>query len=105
MPTGTRESTGRVATISVIVPSWRRPLDLARCLRALAAQRVAPFEVIVGARTGDSETEAAVTAAAAKSPFPVRIERTSDSGVIAAMNAALAHARGDIIALTDDDAE
>jgi glycosyltransferase involved in cell wall biosynthesis len=104
-PPEPRSTTARVATISVIVPSWRRPADLARCLRALAAQRVAPFEVIVGARAGDDETEATVAAAAERSAFPVRIERTSEPGVIAAMNAALTHARGDIVALTDDDAE
>jgi GT2 family glycosyltransferase len=95
----------RVATISVIVPSWRRPTDLARCLRALAAQRLAPFEVIVGARLGDAETESVAETAAERSPFPIRVERTSEPGVIAAMNAALAHARGDVTALTDDDAE
>ena len=95
----------RPVTISVIVPSWRRPADLARCLRAIAVQRVAPFEVIVGARAGDAETEAVAAAAADRSAFPVRVERTAESGVIAAMNAALARARGDIVALTDDDAE
>src|SRR5690242_18345510 len=95
----------RVATISVIVPSWRRPADLASCLRALATQRVAPFEVIVGSGEGDAETESVVAAASAKAAFPIQIARTSESGVIAAMNAALARVRGDIVALTDDDAE
>jgi GT2 family glycosyltransferase len=105
MPSAPEKPQTRVATISVIVPSWRRPADLARCLRALAAQRVAPFEVIVGARAGDAETEVVVAAAAARASFPVRIEWTAEGGVIAAMNAALVHSRGDITALTDDDAE
>jgi GT2 family glycosyltransferase len=94
-----------VATITVIVPSWRRPADLARCLRALAAQRVAPLEVIVGARAGDPETLAAVATAAAESAVPIRAVETSEAGVIAAMSAALAASRGDVVVLTDDDAE
>jgi glycosyltransferase involved in cell wall biosynthesis len=99
------QSASRVATITVIVPSWRRPVDLARCLRALAAQSLAPFEVIVGARSGDAETLETVAAAAGKSAFPVKAAVTAEAGVIAAMNIALDSARGDVIALTDDDAE
>jgi GT2 family glycosyltransferase len=98
-------SASRVATITVIVPSWRRPVDLARCLRALTAQRLAPFEVIVGARAGDTETLDAVAAAAGKAAFPVKAAVTAEPGVIAAMNVALDSARGDVVALTDDDAE
>jgi GT2 family glycosyltransferase len=94
-----------VATITVIVPSWRRPADLARCLRALAAQGLVPFEVIVGARAGDAETLETVAAAAGNSAFPVKAAVAAEAGVIAAMTVALGSARGDIIALTDDDAE
>jgi glycosyltransferase involved in cell wall biosynthesis len=89
----------------VIVPSWRRPVDLARCLRALAAQRLAPFEVIVGAREADGETTAVVESAAARAAFPIRAVSVAQPGVIAAMSAALTATRGDVVALTDDDAE
>jgi GT2 family glycosyltransferase len=99
------QSASRVATITVIVPSWRRPADLERCIRALMAQGRAPAEVIVGARAGDAGTLEAVAAAAGKASFPVRAALTAEAGVIAAMNAALEEARGEIIALTDDDAE
>jgi GT2 family glycosyltransferase len=92
-------------TISVIVPSWRRPDDLARCLRAVAAQSAPPLEVIVGARAGDAATARVVAADAAARGYPVRLATTSEPGVVAAMTTALAEVRGDIVALTDDDSE
>lgn len=105
MPPASPHSASRVTTISVLVPSWRRPDDLARCLRALAAQRVAPFEVVVGARADDPATAEVVAAEAARRAYPVTLATTAEPGVIAAMTAALARVRGDIVALTDDDAE
>lgn len=105
MPDAASSRPPRVATISVIVPSWRRPVDLARCLRALAAQRVQPFEVVVGARTDDSATARVVAEEAARRAYPLTLVATDRPGVIAAMAAALARVRGDIVALTDDDAE
>lgn len=105
MPTAPPEGLrARVTTISVIVPSWRRPAELTRCLAALRAQRVAPFEVIVGARADDPETAAAAMATAERAPYPVAVATTPEAGVIAAMNAALTRCRGDVVALTDDDA-
>lgn len=98
-------SPSRVTTISVIVPSWRRPADLARCLRALAVQRVQPFEVIVGAREGDDATAQVATDEAARVAFPVVVATTPHAGVVAVMTAALERVRGDIVAFTDDDAE
>lgn len=95
----------RVTTVSVMVPSWRRPADLARCLRAVAAQRVSPFEVVVGARADDAATADVVAAEAVRRSYPVILATTPEPGVVAAMTAALAHVRGDIVALTDDDAE
>jgi len=105
MPSVPPVSPSHVATISVIVPSWRRPDDLARCLRALAAQRVAPFEVIVGARDDDASTMRIAAEAGARSAFPILVAATPEPGVVAAMQAALDRARGDIVALTDDDTE
>ncbi len=93
----------RALAISVIVPSWRRPADLALCLRALAAQTHPPLEVVVGARVGDDETAAVV--AAPHGAVPIRLAGTPESGVVAAMNAALALCHGEVVALTDDDAE
>lgn len=105
MPPASLLPPSRVTTISVLVPSWRRPDHLARCLRSLAVQRVAPFEVVVGARADDAATAEVVAAEAARRAYPVILATTTEPGVIAAMTAALARVRGDIVALTDDDTE
>lgn len=94
-----------VTTVSVLVPTWRRPDALARCLRALAAQTVPPTEVVVALRPDDtaswtvlSEMEPSLGLTLVRAPCPA-------PGVIAAMNAALNQSRGQIVALTDDDTE
>jgi GT2 family glycosyltransferase len=92
-------------TVSVIVPSWRRPDALARCLRALAAQTQPPIEVVVAARADDADTTRVVAALGPAYPVPLRRASTAEPGVIAAKNAALPECRGEVVALTDDDAE
>jgi GT2 family glycosyltransferase len=89
--------------VSVLVPSYRRPESLRRCLAALGAQTRLPDEVVVGMRRGDDAT-IAVADAARGAGLPVRAALVDASGVVAAMQAALTMATGDIIALTDDDA-
>ncbi len=93
--------------ISVIVPSFQRAKSLERCVRAIAAQVRAPDELIVGVRAGDHDTVRAVETLARECSFPVRAATTDESGVVAAMNAALRECRRDctIVALTDDDTE
>lgn len=100
-----RPASSPLPTVSVLVPTWRRPDALTRCLHALGAQVRAPHEVVVGAREEDAETARVVDAIARDFPVPLRRAITPQAGVIAAMNAALAECRGEIIALTDDDAE
>ncbi|MFI5310982.1 MAG: glycosyltransferase family 2 protein [Gemmatimonadales bacterium] len=92
-------------TVSVLVPSWRRPEALVTCLRALAAQTRPPLEVVVATRVDDDDTRRAVESLAPSFPVPLRRASTPAPGVVAAMNAALAVCRGEVIALTDDDAE
>ncbi len=91
--------------VSVIVPTWRRPESLARCLRALAMQSVAPLEVVVALRTEDAATVGKLDELSSTLPFFIQRTMVDAPGVVAAMNAAIAECRGDVIALTDDDAE
>ena len=90
-------------TISVIVPTYRRPADLRRCLEALRLQRRRPDQLLVTVRDTDADTRQFFAAGEFADLLP-RIIDVSEPGVIAAMNAALAVAAGDVIALTDDDA-
>lgn len=90
--------------VCVIIPSYRRPADLARCLAAMRVQRRAPDEVIVAVREGDEDTAHLVDELASLWP---ELDKAivARPGVVAAMTAALTIAKADIIALTDDDAE
>lgn len=95
--------------VSVIVPTYDRPLALATCLRALAAQTLAKeqFEVIVC----DDGSAAAVAAQHAElvaglgGPRRVRLVREENAGPAAARNLGAALARGRYLAFTDDDCE
>ena len=90
--------------ISVIVPSYKRPADLRRCLEALSKQTMPPLEVLAVARVDDAETRAVIAAAPAGAH--VREVLVDEPGVIAAMQAGLdaVDPRADVVALTDDDA-
>ncbi len=90
-------------TISVVIPSYRRPKDLARCLDALKKQKRPADEVLVVVRDTDTETWTFVQTFNPEF-LPLRTATVSVSGVVAAMNAGMDVASGDIIAFTDDDA-
>ncbi|MEG4321327.1 MULTISPECIES: glycosyltransferase family 2 protein [unclassified Microcoleus] len=90
-------------TISVVIPSYCRPQDLARCLDALKKQKLPADEVLVVVRDTDTETWTFVQTLNPQF-LPLRTATVSESGVVAAMNAGMDAACGDIIAFTDDDA-
>jgi len=87
--------------ISVAVVNWNRREYLRACLASLAAQRGANFEVIVvdnGSRDGSAEM--------ARAEFGVRvIANAANLGFCAANNQAFAAARGEFVALLNNDAE
>ena len=91
-------------TISVIIPTFRRPSYLLTALRALAAQQRLPDQIVLGLRRGDEETEAMLRERAAEIP-EVEMAHVGVPGVVASMQAALERSRGDIVCLLDDDAE
>lgn len=93
--------------LSVVVPTYRRPDDLHRCLQALAQQELLPLEVIVVVRDGDSETWQLLRTledAPELHGLILNILTVTVPGVVAAMNLGLAQAQGDIVVFTDDDA-
>lgn len=89
--------------ITVIVPTYRRTKDLTRCLEALQKQSRLADEVLVVVRDTDNETSKFLEAIA-PSTLPLRTTTVSIPGVVAAMNAGLDIAQGEIVAFTDDDA-
>jgi cellulose synthase/poly-beta-1,6-N-acetylglucosamine synthase-like glycosyltransferase len=89
--------------ISTVVPTYRRPQDLQRCLEALKKQTRPVDEVLVVVRDTDSETWSFLSVFNAES-LPLKTAIVTVSGVVAAMNVGLDTAKGDIIAFIDDDA-
>jgi glycosyltransferase involved in cell wall biosynthesis len=90
-------------TITVVVPTYRRIHDLKRCLEGLKQQSRSADEVLLVVRDTDTETWAFLQLFEPGS-LPMRTVTVSLSGQVAALNAGLAAASGDIIAMTDDDA-
>jgi glycosyltransferase involved in cell wall biosynthesis len=91
------------ARITVLIPTYRRPGDLRRCLDAIAAQRRAADEVLAVVRLEDRESQAVVRDCATRLPRLRRVD-VSAPGQVHALNGGLDAATGDIIAITDDDA-
>jgi cellulose synthase/poly-beta-1,6-N-acetylglucosamine synthase-like glycosyltransferase len=90
-------------TCSVVVPSYRRPAYLRRCLSALLAQDVLPAEIIVVAHVDDQETQA-VVAEVQRDTDILSLATVARPGVIAAMEVGVRQSSADIVALSDDDA-
>ncbi|HMQ54642.1 MAG TPA: glycosyltransferase [Anaerolineae bacterium] len=92
--------------VSVVVPTFKRPDLLQRCLEALMAQDFDPaaYEVIVADDAASAETEAVVQAQAAVAAPRLRyLAVTGQHGPAAARNQGWQAAEGAIIAFTDDD--
>lgn len=89
--------------VSVVIPTYRRPKDLERCLNALKPQTRSADEVLVIVRDSDDETQTFLKTFDAAA-LPLRTATVMVTGVVAAMNLGLDEATGDIIAFTDDDA-
>lgn len=95
-------------SISVIVPTYRRPAHLAGCLDALAAQERRPDEVVVVLRPEDGATAVALggwQAAHRPAPFALQTAPVRRGGFGCARNAGRRAATGELLAFIDDDAQ
>jgi GT2 family glycosyltransferase len=90
-----------VTSVAVLVPTWRRPRDLARCLHTLRLQRRAADRVLVVRRQEDEETGKVL---AAQAELPLTEVLVEQPGQVAALNAGLDAVTEDVVAITDDDA-
>lgn len=89
--------------MTVIVPTYRRPKDLFRCLEALKKQTRPADEIVVVVRDTDGKTWDFLKLFN-REFLPLHTETVITPGAIAAMNVGLDAAAGDIISFTDDDA-
>lgn len=91
--------------VSVIVPTYRRTADLARCIAALDAQHRRADEIVVIARREDRATIDWLCArATGLRELHINVAIVDQPGVVAAYNRGLDTASGDIVCFTDDDA-
>lgn len=96
------------ATISIVIPTQRRPAGLALAMRSALAQSgvdPATLELIVADNDQQPSARLAVESAAKTAPFPVRYVHVPEAGVANVRNGALKVASGDLIAFLDDDEE
>jgi len=87
-------------TISVIIVTRDRTAALERCLEAIAAQTVAPQEVIVV----DNSSDQATFDLCQRWTTITYVNKRGRHSITLGRQAGLEHARGDIVAWTDDDA-
>lgn len=88
--------------IAVVVPTYRRPDSLNRCLEGLASQTVPPRQVYVVVRDTDAITRPIIDLWALS--IPVQGLTTYAPGVVAAMAVAANNIEAPLMALIDDDA-
>lgn len=88
-------------SLSVVVPTFRRPLSLERCLRALVAQTRALDQIVVVCRADDQASRDATASLARE--MPIQLMTCDQPRLCAQMDLGVAAAIGDVVALTDDD--
>ena len=89
--------------VSIVIPTYARPERLRECLAALARQTMPAdtFEIVV---VDDGSRQPVVPSEAKSLVGPtIRVIRQQNTGPSAARNRGVAEARGELIALTDDD--
>lgn len=89
-------------TISVIVPTWKRPAKLKICLEHLELQETKAYEILVVMRKEDVDGIAVAKLFIDKIP-EMKILYTELPGVINAENIGLSNAKGEVVAFIDDD--
>ena len=89
-------------TIGVMIATYRRPAEIARCLTALQQQTLPPDDVIVVARADDFDTKTALDNLSL-STLSYRLVTVTEQGVVAARNAGVEACSTDILAIIDDD--
>ncbi len=92
-------------TLTVLVPSYRRPVSLLRCLEGLRSQTRLPDEIVVVLRDVDEESQQQLKQWVQHNQPVCRVEMAivTKPGQIVAMNRGLEVAQGDVVCFTDDD--
>ena len=93
-----------MTSVSVIIPAYNSASTIIRALQSVAAQTLAPLEIIVVDDASSDATRDLVATFASSSPIPVRVlKQPINGGPSAARNAGWDTATGDYIAFLDAD--
>lgn len=96
------------ASVSIVIPTQRRPAGLERAARSALAQtglETSSLELVVVDNDLTPSAQALVERLAADAPFAVSYVHEPRPGVAFARNAAMARVRSDFVAFLDDDEE
>jgi succinoglycan biosynthesis protein ExoM len=90
---------------TIVIPSYRRPGDLARAIASVLAQEevAAPYEILVVDNDPQGAAAPVAERLAAASPIPIRNVHETRPGISHARNTGVAHAAGRYLAFLDDD--
>jgi GT2 family glycosyltransferase len=93
-------------TLSVVIPTYQRPVWLRRAVGSLLQQDRPPDELVLVARDTDVDTHTAIEELRrVGGPAEIRPEFVSAPGFLPPVEKGLRTAGGDIVAVMDDDAE
>jgi cellulose synthase/poly-beta-1,6-N-acetylglucosamine synthase-like glycosyltransferase len=90
--------------LTVLIPTYRRPDDLRRCLGALQQQTRMPDQVLVIVRPEDGATRTVLDEPVVRGALALDCVTVEAAGQVAALNRGLDAMAGDVVAITDDDA-
>jgi glycosyltransferase involved in cell wall biosynthesis len=90
---------GEALRVTVVVPTYRRPEQLARCLAGIQAQTRPADEVVVVRREDDLASRDHLVGVS-----DITAVTVTEPGVLAAMNAGVAASTSEVLAFIDDDA-
>jgi glycosyltransferase involved in cell wall biosynthesis len=94
-------------TLSVAIPTYKRPCFIRRSVASVFKQLRAPSELLVVSREDDQETNETVAELFLKAPNGIKTInlRVAEPGFLPPIEAAIGAANSDVLAFLDDDAE
>lgn len=94
-----------MTTFSVLICTYNRPEMLAMSLAALIEHALEKPDQVVVVNGGDERSDAIVQNYVGRNDVRVELVKTVNKNLAASRNIGLAHCTGEIVAMTDDDAE
>src|SRR3712207_2387168 len=93
-------------SVTILIPTFKRPSWLEECLTSCLAQEDVSsldVDILVIDNCPDRSAIATVSAMARNSTFPIRYLHETKTGVSHVRNTGIANAEGELLALIDDD--